>query len=640
MCGICGVIQIGGPLRPIVPPEVIDRMTDAMAHRGPSDRGIVNEAGVALGARRLSIIDVEGGHQPFANEDGRVWAAQNGELYNHDLLRSELRRDGHVIHSRCDTEVIPHLYERYGERFAGHLEGKFAIVVWDGAAQRGVLARDRLGIKPLYYAQRGDRLVFASELKSILASGLVDAELDVEAIGAYLQFGFVPAPRTPLAGVRKLRPGHRLVIDADGVREVQYWEFPKPAPDRSMSEADAQALLMDELEAAVRRRLMSDVPLGAMLSGGLDSSLIVALMARNSRDAVKTFSVGLADAGRQNELGEARRVAELFGTDHHELELSSGEDQVSIEDLSWWLDEPVVDLSALGFLTLSKLAASHVTVALSGQGADEMLGGYSRYMRAALVGHAHRLPAPARSALAASLRAGGGRYGRFAAAITAVDAATRQLQLRPPWVDSELFPRLARGQMAATGETAALRAVRAHADGLEASPLNACLYLDSQLTLVDDLVHYFDRTSMAHSLEVRVPFLDHHVVELCSRIPESLKVRGIRTKYLLKKAASELLPSDIVHKRKIGFFNGSMATWTRTQLQGPAGEYLLQGELACGELLDRDTVRGLARAAVDGKTADLGALHAILMLEVWLSSTLPRALAAPLSDRELMVRTG
>lgn len=625
-----------GPLRPVLAPGVIDRMTDAMTHRGPNDRGIYVADGAAIGARRLSIIDVAAGHQPFGNEDGRIWGAQNGELYNHDELRDSLRAGGHSFATRCDTEVIPHLYEREGTSFPRSLVGKFAIALWDGGGQRAVLARDRLGIKPLYYAQVGDLLLFGSEMKSLLASGLIGSELDYEAIGAYLTLGFFPAPSTPLLAVRKLPPGHSLIVEDGRVRQERYWAFPKPAPDEKMSEQEAGDRLLAELEQAVVRRLMSDVPLGAMLSGGLDSSLIVALMARNMNQPVKTFSVGFAEAGQENELDDAALVAQAFGAEHHALQLSFSEQAVELDELAWWLDEPLVDLSPLGFLALSRLASQHVTVALSGQGADELLGGYSRYWRAAMVGHARRLPGPARAFGASALRLAGGRYDRFADAITAGDPAMRHLALRAPFVRPELHRLLAVGELASLENRSALRAVQPHAAGLKDDPLSASLYVDAQLTLVDDMIHYFDRTSMAHSLEVRVPFLDHNVVELCATIPANLKVRGRTTKYLLKRLARGLVPDHVIDKPKVGFFNGMARDWMRDQLRGAALGYLLDDELACGDFLDAREVRRLATGNGTGNPADLDALYAVLMLEVWLKSVLPRATAPSESPRETL----
>src|SRR5436190_16954017 len=513
MCGICGVVQIGGEPRRVVRPDVIDRMTDAMIHRGPNDRGTFAEPGVALGVRRLSIVDVAGGHQPFSNEDGTVVAVQNGELYNHDEIRERLRRKGHSFRSRCDTEILPHLYEAEGPRMTARLRGKFGLAVWDGRRRRAVVARDPLGVKPMYYAVVDDLVVFASELKSLLASGIVPVDLDHEAIDAYLALGYFPAPQTPLAAVKKLLPGHRLVVDARGVRVERYWRYPHPEPERR-SEADWAEALLEQLDDAVRLRLMADVPLGAMLSGGLDSSLVVALMARHSTGPVKTFSVGFTDAGDANELDDARLVAQTFGCDHHELELRLADREVDLEDLAWFQDEPVADLSALGFLVLSELAAKHVTVALSGQGADELLGGYLKHKAAALSRVVRGLFAPAAGRL---VRRGPRRLQRMGDTLAARGAAERTLAMSsklPPSLRAEL----ARGPLARLDGGAPLRAIRSKVDGVSGDPLAETLFLDAQLALPDDMLHYFDRASMAHSLEVRVPFLDHVLVEFCARI--------------------------------------------------------------------------------------------------------------------------
>jgi asparagine synthase (glutamine-hydrolysing) len=638
MCGICGVIQVGGEPRSVVPPEVLDRMTDAMIHRGPNDRGTYTAPGVAIGARRLSIVDVDGGHQPFSNEDGRIWAAQNGELYNHDEHRRRLVGEGHRFRSRCDTEILPHLYERYGTDFPKQLRGKYAVVLWDANMRRGVLARDRLGVKPLYYAVVGDLVVFGSELKSVLASGLVDPALDYEAIEAFLTFGFFAAPHTPLAGVKKLMPGAALIVDPLGVRAEQYWAYPEPNPDPKLGADEAAEGLLEQLDESVRLRLMSDVPLGAMLSGGLDSSLIVALMARHMAEPVKTFSVGFVGGGEANELSDARLVSETLGTDHHELELSVDDATVDLEELVWHMDEPLASLSSLGFLHLSKLAAQHVTVALSGQGADELLGGYSKH-RAATIAHAwNQIPRPARRLGELLISQGPDRMRRAARTLQAPDAVDRLLAMSGK-LDDGLRLELARGPLAGLDGDAARRVVLSRTNGMRhADPLPATLYIDAQLALVDDMLHYFDRASMAHSLEVRVPFLDHHVVEYCARIPSELKVRRLTTKYVLKRAARGLIPDRIIDKRKMGFFHHSVDGWLRAQTDGLLGEYLLGESPRYAELLDRQTVRRLVETHADGSdTTNRYLLLSILMLEVWLATFLPRALGAALADRSRVV---
>jgi asparagine synthase (glutamine-hydrolysing) len=627
MCGICGVIQIGGEPRSVVAPEVLDRMTDAMTHRGPNDRGTYRADGVALGVRRLSIVDVEAGHQPFANETGDIWAVQNGELYNHGDVRRELASIGHTFRTRCDTEILPHLYERHGTRLAEHLRGKFAVAVWDERRRIAIVARDRLGVKPLYYAQADDLLIFASELKSLLSSGLVGDDLDHEAIDSYLTFGFFPGPATPLAGVSKLLPGHSLIVDQETLRIEQYWSYPLPTPDSKRSVEDTIDGLLGGLEEAVRLRLMSDVPLGAMLSGGLDSSLVVALMARNMSKPVKTFSVGFHEDGDRNELADARLVAGALGTEHHELELSISDATIDLVDLVWHLDEPLADLSALGFLALSELASRHVTVALSGQGADELLGGYAKHQAAAAAGHWRRVPRPARGAATALATRGPRRLRRAARTLAASDSVERLLAMSGK-LDDRLRTRLLLGPLAELDGQAARRAVTARLNGVHDDPLPATLYIDAQLALVDDMLHYFDRASMAHSLEVRVPFLDHEFVEYCATIPAALKVRRMKTKYVLKRAARGLIPNQIIDKPKIGFFASSVDRWFSAQTDGVISDYLLAPAPRYGEFIDRAVVAELVARHAPGANASEGRLLlSLLMLEVWLSECLPRAMS-------------
>ena len=624
-----------GEPRAVVSPDVLDRMTDAMTHRGPNDRGTYLAEGIALGVRRLSIVDVAGGHQPIASEDRSIWAVQNGELYNHEDVRARLERGGHTFASRCDTEILPHLYEEHGARYPEHLRGKFGAAVWDGRERRAVIARDRLGVKPLYYAEAGDLLVFASELKSVLASGLVSDDLDYEAIDAFLRLGFVPGPMTPLAGVRKLLPGNRLVVDHSGARTEAYWSYPVPAPV-AMSLEEASERLLAELDESVRLRLMSDVPLGAMLSGGIDSSVIVGLMARHMNEPVKTFSVGFTEAGDGNELADARFVADHFGAEHHELELSFSKQAVDLEELTWFMDEPLADLSALGFLALSELAASHVTVALSGQGADELLGGYRKHRAAAAAGAWSRLPGPVRTAANGAMGMGPARLGRVSRTLAASDPAERLLATSGR-LDDALRAQLVRGPLAELDGTTALRTARERLGSVTHDPLPAALYLDGQMGLVDDMLHYFDRTSMAYSLEVRVPFLDHHLVEYCATIPAGYKVRRFDTKHVLKRAVRGLVPDRIIDKPKIGFFHSTVDAWLLAQTRGAVSDFLLGPNPRYAEILDRRCVEQLVRLHVAGDAqANPRLLLAILMLEVWLSTYLPRARATDASSRPVV----
>ena len=621
MCGIAGAFRLDGADLPALPEPVLREMTELIAYRGPDDAGYVSGEGASLGARRLSIVDVEGGHQPFSDERGRIWAAQNGEIYNHCRLRNDLRNRGHVLRSRCDTEVLPHLYEDHGPAMAEHLRGMFAVAVWDSDLREGVLIRDRLGVKPLYYAITGERVVFGSELKSVLASGLVDGELDPEAISAYLMLGSVPGAMTPLKGVRKLLPGERLVVSGGRARLERWWHYPAPEPE-ARPDGEWAELVLAKLDESVRMRLMSDVPLGAMLSGGLDSSLIVALMARHMTEPLETFAVGFA--GEDSELGDARRVADALGASHHELEVELQSDLSTLKRLIWHLDEPLADLSSIGFLALCELAAQHVTVALSGQGADELFGGYRKHRVASLAESWGRVPGVLRAPAAAALRHGPGRAGRLSEALQAQDPVQRLLA-SSGFVRGELRGELFGGALAehAGAAEAAVRGTLAGAPG--AAPLEAALYLDAQLGLVDDMLTYFDRASMACSLEVRVPFLDHELVELCARIPTSVKVRRLQGKHVLREAARGRVPDFVLAKRKRGFFNESVGDWIGAGGGSIVQQLLLQRDPAYAEVVDQAAVR---RAVGEwrGGGGNPKLLLALVMLELWLSEYLPRAL--------------
>jgi asparagine synthase (glutamine-hydrolysing) len=626
MCGICGMV--GADVASSRHDDaVLSRLSSAIIHRGPDDHGEFRARHVALDARRLSIVDVEGGHQPFSDESGHVVAVQNGEIYNHVELRAALEGMGHKFRSRCDTEVIPHLYRRYGLDFADRLRGMFAIALWDGERDRAVLIRDRLGIKPLYYAQAQGRLLFASELKCLVSSGIIPLDLDYEAISAYLELGYFPAPRTPLAAVSKLPAGHRLVMDCTGHRVEQWWRYPLPEPGpTSLGVRHYAEGLLEHLDEAVRYELMSDVPFGAMLSGGLDSSLVVALMAPRLAAPVKTFSVGFKEDPHGNELPFARRVAELFSCEHHEVELSMVSDTVDFSELAWHLDEPIADLSALGFYALSELAADNVTMALSGQGADELLGGYKKHYFAATLDRAPTLARIGGGMLPDNLATRlPGQWRRILRCMRAEDPASRLLAMSGlPTLDEDSF----RGGLATVPTGAGLRSLQPLASRLTGTEtaLPAALFLDAQAALPDSMLAYFDRMSMAHSLEVRVPFLDHRLVDFCATIPAAFKVRGAVTKYVLKEAARELLPSDIVDRKKIGFFRQATRTWFEAQIDGVLTDVLLDPGARYLEFVDRSVVEGIiVRVRRSGDEDASRALIALLMLELWLVRFLPRS---------------
>jgi asparagine synthase (glutamine-hydrolysing) len=471
----------------------------------------------------------------------------------------------------------------------------------------------------------------------VIASGLVSDELDPEALAAFLMLGFVPGPMTPLKGVRKLMPGERLIVGDGRVRSERYWNYPNPEPDPGPSVEEWAEQLIAELDDAVSTRLMSDVPLGAMLSGGLDSSLLVALMTRHGDRPVKTFAVGFGGAGALDERPHARRAAEHFGAEHHEVELPPAIGHGDLERLAWHMDEPVRSLSSLGMLALSELASQEVTVLLSGQGADELLGGYRKHRVASLAATWDRVPAALRAPLAAAGRRGPGEVRRLAVALQSPDPVSRLIAssglLRP-----DLREGLFSGALAEQTDAAHRAAGRRLNGAARATPLSALLHLDAQLGLVDDMLHYFDRTSMAHSVEVRVPFLDHRLVETCARMPDSVKVRSSATKHVLRVAARGLVPDFVLDKPKLGFLGPSTGSWLAAGGGAVVDRVLLAPDARYPEVVERSMVEQQIREWRGGARDRSHFLLAMVSLEVWLSSYLRRAFAGARGDVSVVAR--
>jgi asparagine synthase (glutamine-hydrolysing) len=619
MCGIAGIVS-SDPAELPYRHERLPAMTGAIRHRGPDDDGHLVEPGVALGMRRLSIIDVAGSSQPLANEDESVWTVFNGEIYEYAALRESLAARGHQLRTEGDTETIVHLYEEHGVDFPRHLRGMFGIAVWDRPRRRFVLTRDRMGVKPLYYVEGPWGLAFASEVKSLIAGGLVEPALDPESAELFLALGYVPGPATLFAGVRKLLPATTLVWEQGRpAGERTYWTpWDAPPARRGTSWEDDSDQLLELLRRATRARMVADVPLGVMLSGGLDSSLICALMAEASPRPVETFSIGFEEEPQANELADAAVVAEAFGTNHHPLTTSGVDDPDLLDDALWHMEEPTADVSPLGFLLLSRLTRESVTVALSGQGADELLGGYRKHQVAAAASILARAPGGLRALAERGTRvAGSSELGRGLAVLAARDPAGRQLAMSRLLGPREREELLQPGFRMADAEPAIAASILRHVPDRELSVLGETLELDRRLALVDLMFLYFDKTSMAASLEVRVPFMDHDVVSFCASLPDGRKVSRGRRKELLKRVGRGVVPDRIVDKPKQAFFRDAVGAWLNGNRDGVVRETLFDQRARDRGQLRPEQVALLAGAAASDGGRAARQLLAVFLLERW-----------------------
>jgi asparagine synthase (glutamine-hydrolysing) len=621
MCGIAGVFHVDPAA--VVLPSNVERMTAVLRHRGPDEGSVYVDGAVALGHRRLSIIDVAGGQQPIFNEDGTKAIVFNGEIYNYAVLRDRLMARGHRFATRSDTEVILHAYEEYGEDCVQHLRGMFAFAIWDAPQRRLFLARDRLGIKPLYYRWDGRTLLFASELKAILRHPGVPRTIDPVALDDYLTYLYIPAPKTIFQGIRKLPPGHTLTASRDGLRERQYWDVDF-APREGLSEAEYAAGLMDKLREAVALHLMSEVPLGAFLSGGVDSSAVVGLMAEASDKPVNTASIGFREAGF-DELPYARMVARHFGAHAYEKVVEANAAKI-LDTLVWHFDEPFADASMVPTYYVSQVARERVTVALSGDGGDENFAGYRRYRFDALENRVRRLlPERVRRPLFGALA---WLYPKadWLPQVCRAKALLTDLSLSPErayfqsmsWFTPAMKRRLYSGELrrAVLGYDpfSVMQAYFERTQGWD--PLSRIQYVDLKTYLVDDILAKVDRASMAHSLEVRVPLLDHEVVEYAAGIPASYKLRRGAGKYIFKRALAGLLPHDVLHRRKMGF-SLPLARWFRGELKGSFEARVLRKDAFVAELFDQAPIRRWWGQHQRGTRDYAPHLWALLVLECW-----------------------
>ncbi len=624
MCGISGVFhhQSGAP----ADPAALRRMADAMAHRGPDDAGFHTDGALGLAFRRLSIIDLGGGHQPILSEDGRRAIIFNGEIYNYQEVKAELEAKGRRFLTKSDTEVILAAYEAWGPDGVEKLRGMFAYAIWDRDADRLVLARDRLGVKPLHYAEDGERILFASEIKSILAHGGVSKEVEPEAVADYFALRYVPAPKTIYRAVRKLPPGHLMVVER-GQRPVirQYWDV-RFTPDDSRSEAAWIEELRSLLDESVRIRLMSEVPLGAFLSGGVDSSAVVATMAKFSTTPVSTHTIAFDEAAF-DESAAAAELALHAGTSHH-VETIRPDALEVLKRLAWHFDEPFADASAVPTYYVSKMARKHVTVALSGDGGDENFAGYARRYSF------ERAENRARAWLPRALRRT--LFGALGAAYPKADWLPRVFRAKTTLTNLSLDPHEGFfNSMALSGHgrtvspflhpdfrksLGAYRPSDLFRTLMEASgtrdPVSRAQYVDIKSFLVDDVLVKVDRASMAVSLEAREPLLDHRLMECAARMPSSLKLVGREGKVIFKKAISDRVPPDLLRRKKQGF-ELPISGWFRREIREFSEALLFRSHPVTDAFVDRAYVRSLYDAHLAGTRDATHHLYTALMFELW-----------------------
>ena len=627
MCGIAGIVRWdGAPVRE----QEIRAMCGAIVHRGPDEEGVYIGEGIALGMRRLSIIDLEGGQQPISNEDGTIWIVFNGEIYNYRELRRDLERNGHRFTTDSDTETIVHLYEDLGPRCVDRLRGMFGFAIWDERRRQLLIARDRLGIKPMYYAERNGELVFSSELKPILTLGHIPRTVDWGAANHLFTFLSTPSDHSIVEGVKKLEPACVAIASPGRPLEIQkYWDV-QFQPNEAATEAELVEQLRAMLVESVTLHQVSDVPVGAFLSGGLDSSAVVALMAKPAAGRLKTFSIGFAES-EFDELPYARDVAKAFGTDHYDLVLRP--DAVSIvEDLTWYLDEPFGDTSAIPTYMVSKLASEHVKVVLSGDGGDELFAGYDKYVVEGRERRFDRIPSPLRAVAGAVGRAmPEGMTGRRFLQHLALDGAHRYLDASTMFRAGELRklfrPDAYRRLADQDPLSESLRVLQHGGDDW----LAALQYRDLHTYLPLDILTKVDRATMAHSLEARPPLLDHRLVEFAATVPARYRLRDGTTKYLFKQAMRGILPDAIIDRQKHGFVV-PLAKWFRGDLAGFARDLLLSDRCRQRGFFDTRYVERLLQLNERGRNLDLQ-LWTVMSFELWCQRFLdpaPRPQPAPI----------
>jgi asparagine synthase (glutamine-hydrolysing) len=618
MCGIAGIYdQTGAPVNE----SLLRRMTDTMQHRGPDGVGTFIRNNVGLGHRRLSIIDIGGGAQPMGNEDDSIQVVFNGEIYNYIELRNDLLSYGHIFKTQSDTEVIVHAYEQWGLQFADRLNGMFSFAIYDANTQKLILARDHLGIKPLYFTTIRSQFLFASEIKSLMQHPEFQRELDREALTELFTFRYVPSPKSLVKGVFKLPPGHFMTIRHDQVAVQRFWNQ-IPSPRRFTSEEAVIEEYQHLLDNALGLQLRSDVPLGLFLSSGIDSGVLMALMSQKSDRPIEAFTVDFEDGQGTNEATDAAVMAKRHGANHHCITVSSSEYEKYFERYMGDIEEPVGHEAAPAFYFLAKLASSRVKVALTGQGADEPWAGYARYVGVKLSKLYSSLPLAMTqmfSNVVSRLPLPSERLKRGVVALPERDVLTRFIKIYSFFsaeMKAQLYNDALRGEALASPYAAPESLKRLQKDVAHLDPLSQILYIDTRTSLPDDLLMVGDKTSMANSLEVRVPFLDRRLVELIETLPPELKLRGITGKYLHKKALLKWLPHQEVYRQKKGFAN-PINKWMKGPLRKLVDDCLLSRDSMLASYFNQDYIKRILEADRQGRADHTRQIYLLLSLELW-----------------------
>nr|BBH88618.1 asparagine synthetase B [Thermosporothrix sp. COM3] len=615
MCGICGYYN-GSSGEP-ASQAIIEHMTQLIHHRGPDDTGYHLDGPLGLGFARLSIIDLEGGHQPMCNETGEIWLVFNGEIWNYQELRKELIEKGHRFSTSSDSETIIHAYEEYGLDCFTRLHGMFGLALWDAPRKRLLLARDRAGKKPLYYTHVNGTLVFGSEIKALLAHPGVKREPDIQAMADFLSVRYVPGPETLFANIYKVQPGHWLLYEHDTLQENCYWDYQFGKIEQQAEEDYIQGIRA-HIWRAVEERMMADVPVGAMLSGGVDSSIITGIMSKLTNQKVKTFAVGF-DHPDYSELPYARLVARHFGTDHHELVVKSSDMTQYWPLLTWHRDEPVSEPSDLGVYLISRLARQYVKVVLSGEGGDELFAGYPKYVVDWIAQYYHILPRVVRDNVIQQL------LDRLPYSMRKLKNTARTLSQPAPqrWMSwFGIFNGPMKNELLSKHVLSSINmdAARAFQRWLSKNPqrddLSAMLYLDTRIWLPDNLLMKGDKMTMAASLESRIPLLDYHLMEYAASIPSHNKIKPFRAKYLLKKAFTDFLPHPILTRKKMGF-NVPTGIWFRGGQRNLITQLLLSDRLCSRGYFNEEFIARMLREHLEGRTNYQAQLFTLASLELW-----------------------